>query len=127
MKIFLPAALLMIVGLGANVQAAPPAVEGAYEVELADLTLPANEFGSVILRECDTCDLVTLRVDADSRYVFGGQALPLKEFREAVLNLKDDNRVAATVIYRLTNDRVRMISVSPGSDAADMPALRARG
>jgi len=91
--------------------APPPAVEEAYELTAADLTLPTNEFGSVILQPCPTCDRVTLRVDGNTRYVFAGAAMPLIEFRSAVLNLSERSGSSATVIYRLEDRKVRRIEV----------------
>lgn len=89
----------------------PPAIEEAYELTAADLTLPTNEFGSVILQPCPTCDRVTLRVDGETRYVFSGVALPLNEFRSAVLNLSERSATSATVIYGLEDRKVRRVEV----------------
>ncbi len=110
-------AVVAFFGLAQAAMAAP-AFEEAYEVAVSDLTLPTNEFGSVILRQCDQCDLVTLRVDGTTQYYFEGQPLTLKEFRASVLNARNKDSVAATVIYRLEDERVVRIHVAaaPGAD-----------
>lgn len=91
--------------------AAAEPIEEAYEVAVSDLALPTSEFGNVNLRPCDTCENVALRVDAQTRYVYEGQAMSLGEFRSAILTMKNRDKVAATVIYRLENGRVRQIGV----------------
>lgn len=106
-------AIAALQSMGQTVVAAPPApVEQAYELSAGDLTLPTNEFGSVILKPCPTCDSVTLRVDGNTSYVYNGARLPLREFRSAVLNLREPSGAATTVIYRLEDNKVRRIEVT---------------
>ncbi|HKL62883.1 MAG TPA: hypothetical protein VJ883_05920 [Woeseiaceae bacterium] len=119
--------LLALAGLAQVAAAAPPAVEEAYEVWVERLTLPANEFGSVILRECDNCDPVTLRVEGDTRYVFDGQAMTLKAFRAAVLNMAGRDEAVGTVVYRLKDNRVRQINVSTPPETSGERSFETRG
>lgn len=112
MKLRMTLAMLAAAGLLHTAVAAPPAVEEAYEVALDDVTLPANEFGSVILRACEDCDLVTLRVEGTTSYVFAGTQMTLQGFRAAVVNMDGRSRAMATVFYRLDDRRVRRIEVT---------------
>ena len=121
------AAAVTLAGLAQLAMAATPAVEEAYEVRVSDLTLPTNDFGSVILRQCAQCDFVTLRVDGGTQYLFQGRSLPLKEFRAAVLNSKGKEKAAATVVYRLENERVRLIEVSAPPETNGGPRIGNRG
>lgn len=114
-------------GLAQAAAAAPPAVEEAYEVRVEHLTLPANEFGSVILRECDDCDRVTLRVEGDTSYVFDGRAMTLKAFRAAVLNMPGRDEAFGTVVYRLKDNRVRQINVSTPPETSGKRSFETRG
>jgi hypothetical protein len=120
-------ALLAVAGLAQFAIAAPPAIQEAYEVPVKNLTLPANEFGSVILRECDDCDRVTLRVEGDTRYVFDGRAMTLKAFRAAVLNMGGRDEAVGTVVYRLEDNRVRQIVVDSVPETRDRQSTATRG
>lgn len=120
-------AMLALAGLAQALAAAPPAIEEAYEVSAKDVTLPANEFGSVILRQCDGCDRVTLRVSGETRYVFRGQAATLRAFREMVLDMEGRDDAVVTVIYRPADGRVRVINVSPAPAERGGPQLTTRG
>lgn len=106
------AALALVIAAGSPALAAPP-VEEAFEVPPEALTLPANEFGSVILRPCEACKSVTLRVDGSTQYLYQRTPFPLKEFRALVLDLSGKEGIAVTVIYRLPDQRVARIFVSP--------------
>lgn len=127
MRLRMTLALLALAGLAQVAAAAPPAVQEAYEVQVKHLTLPANEFGSLILRECDNCDPVTLRVEGDTRYVFDGQAMTLKDFRAAVLNMAGRDQAVGTVVYRLKDNRVRQIYVSAPPESFDERSFETRG
>lgn len=127
MRLRMTLALLALAGLAQVAAAAPPAVEEAYEVWVKHLTLPANEFGSVILRECDNCDPVTMRVEGDTRYVFDGQAMTLKDFRAAVLNMASRDEAVGTVVYRLEDNRVRLINVSTPPETSGERSFETRG
>ena len=115
------AAMLVFTGLVQTTAAAPPpAFEEAYEVAASELTLPTSEYGSVILRACDDCDRITLRVDGETRYIYGKNTLPLQEFRALVAEMPGADDVAATVIYRVQDGRVaRIIVMPPRSDDRD--------
>lgn len=121
MRLKIIAAVLVCAGF--TQVAAAPAIEQAYEVRVQDLTLPANEFGSVILRECASCDLVTLRVEGETTYRFQDRILPLREFRAAVLNMKDRDEAMATVVSRIKDGRVRMVAVVAAPETSDGPKL----
>ncbi len=98
--------------LGAAVAAkSAPGAEEAYEVRAATVTLPSSEFGSLILRTCEACESVTLRVDGDTRYFLGGRAVPLSEFRVLMRGLPGKHDIAVTVLFRPGDGRVTRVLV----------------
>lgn len=127
MRLRMTLTMLALAGLAQVAAAAPPAVQEAYEVQVKNLTLPANEFGSVILRECDNCDVVTLRVEGDTRYVFDGQTMTLKDFRAAVLDMNGRDEAVGTVVYWLKDNRVRQINVSAPPETSNERSFETRG
>lgn len=127
MRLRMTLTMLALAGLAQVAAAAPPAVEEAYEVWVKHLTLPANEFGSVILQECNDCDRVTLRVEGETRYVFDGRAMTLRAFREAVLNMNGRDEAVGTVVYRLEDNRVRQINVSTPPETSGKRSFETRG
>ena len=107
---------LWFLGIAGPAGAATGAEE-AYEVRATTVTLPSSEFGSLILRTCDDCESVTLRVDGDTRYIVAGRAMPLTEFRALMRELPGKQDMAVTVLYRPGDRRVTRVLV-PGSTAA---------
>ena len=62
------ASMLILLG-PAGAQGALKAVEAAYELTLAAVTLPGNENGYLMVRRCAGCKPEILRVNAQTRYV----------------------------------------------------------
>ena len=78
LKVLITAALL---SLALPAAADFKQVQEAYEVALSDLRLPRAHNGTIAFKECESCDYVSVRVGADTRYMLNGKAVPLKEFR----------------------------------------------
>ena len=87
-------------------------VQEAYEVALSNLRLPLSESGTVMFKECDSCDYVTLDVAADTVYRIDGQVLPFAKFRDTVARVPDRDHVPVTVLHHLERNEVTGISVS---------------
>jgi hypothetical protein len=91
-------------------------VENAYEGDARSVTLPANGSGRVLIRECDRCKPVTLRVDAATRYFVGTSAaapVTLKQLRDAAAADPAGTRLL-TVFYSLeTNVVTRIVLGAP--------------
>ena len=86
-------------------------IEQAYEVALSDIRLPRSENGTIAYKECSTCKFMTKRVDANTRWLLNGKAVPLKKFREAVDRVTDRNNEAVSVLHHLEINRVTAVSV----------------
>ena len=113
-RLLFAAAALCAAGLA---QAALDRIEEAYEVDLANVTLPGYENGQVLLRPCDDCDRVALKVDAGTRYLVDGtdEAMTLKEFQFAASTVVNRYDGLVTVIFDTSSLAVkRLILNAPG-------------
>ena len=91
-------------------------VEGAYEVKLGNVTLPRSSAGNTLLRTCDSCDTVGLRVDGQTVFQVSGQPLLLADFLKAVDDIHDragGNESLVAVYYDLDTRVVTRINVVP--------------
>ena len=88
-------------------------VEEAYEVALSNLRLPRNEVGTIAFKTCATCDYMTKRVNADTRYNINGKSVKLSRFRAALaeVEVKDRSSEAITVMHHLERNQVTAVSV----------------
>jgi len=59
-------------------------ISQAHEVDPAELRLPASTTGNLAFKDCDDCDLTTLRVNARTRYEVSSEAVDLREARRAL-------------------------------------------
>lgn len=86
-------------------------VQQAYEVALSDVRLPRSESGTIAYKTCATCAYETRQIDASTRWLVDGRAVPLKEFREAVQRVTEPDKEAVTVLHHLETNRVTQVSV----------------
>lgn len=87
-------------------------VSQAYEVSLNDIRMPLNLAGTIEFKECDSCDYVMQRVNANTRYQLNGRSISLEEFRFAIEKVEDRKAPTVTVLHHLESDRVTMIAVN---------------
>jgi hypothetical protein len=94
-------------------------IEGAYELVLRDVELPATAVGSLTLKPCAECDPITLRAAPATEYSFiGGEALPLRDFLAQVAHLREtgrDGSAGVGVFYDLASKRVTRVVVVPAN------------
>ena len=94
-------------------------LEGAYELVLRDVELPATAVGSLTLKPCAECDPITLRAAPATEYSFiGGAALPLRDFLAQVAHLRETGRDGSTgvgVFYDLASKRLTRVVVVPAN------------
>lgn len=93
-------------------------VEGAYEVTLATLVLPASESSRLSVRTCTACAQISLPVNGNTAYSFGaGKPMPLADFRVAVARLRQKPGAGASgvVFYNLATKRVTRVILNPTS------------
>ena len=103
-------ALLMILSLSAAAEFVT--VELAYEVALSNMTTPVTNTGSLVFRECEDCDVMTIRMTRNTLFIVNGRAVELKEFRKQVFQVSDRSHVPVTVKHHLESDTVVSVSVS---------------
>ena len=108
LKVLITAALLC---LALPAAAEFKIVQDAYEIALSDLRLPRNESGTLAFKECESCDFMTVRVGAYTRYQINGKAVPLKEFRAAMAKVVDRDNEAVTVLRHVKRNQVTAVSV----------------
>jgi hypothetical protein len=92
--------------------------EGAYEVKLIDLVLPGNASGKLSVRTCDSCERISLQVNANTTYSFrGGKPMPLSDFQLAITQLRQKPGASANgvVFYNLATQRVTRVVLNPTS------------
>lgn len=91
--------------------------EGAFELTLAEVLMPRTESGTTFVRTCVSCPTVGLRVDEHTRYTIAGRRYSLREFREAIDDIRShDGGNSSTfvgVFYDLKTTRVSGIDVFP--------------
>lgn len=91
-------------------------VEGAREVALANLVLPASATGRLSFRPCPTCTQINFQVNGNTTYSFGGgKPMSLFDFRVAVTQLRQRSsaRVNGVVFYNLATKRVTRVVLNP--------------
>ena len=102
---------VMMLGLAMPAVADFETIAEAYEVALSEIRLPRTETGTIAFKPCSTCDVTTKRVDAQTRWLINGEAVPLREFREALEEVADPAKEAVSVLHHLERDRVTAVSV----------------
>ena len=102
----------LLLSLAFNVNADMVVVEQAYEVALSDLRIPRNHAGTIAFKECDSCDYVMKRVNADTQYRLNGRSISLEKFRSALARVQDRDDQPVTVLHHLESDRVSAIAVN---------------
>jgi len=87
-------------------------VAEAYEIALSDFRVPATPSSGIIFKRCADCDMETVRVTPDTRYIVNNRSVTLKDFRKQVFQIRD--RAAETIIvkHHLESDTIVSVSVS---------------
>ena len=86
-------------------------VSRAYEIALSDFRVPATPSSGVQFKECEDCDIVTIRVTPNTRYQVNGKSVPLKEFRKLVFQVRDRAAETIIVLHHLESDTIESVSV----------------
>jgi hypothetical protein len=111
-------ALLLTAGLLTNAFAAeeeenePPRTyssERPIETSMTELPLPRSVPGSMTLRPCASCDLVTLALTSTSTYLVGSRPVAYADLRSLAQNASSAN---VAVFYDLKTNAVTRIVVS---------------
>lgn len=112
MKIFkhILIGLLVVVSLPAAAEFTT--ITNAYEVRLSDFRAPASQNGMVAFKQCSGCELLTLSVTPDTRYVLNNKNVSLTEFRASLSTVRDRDRETLTVEHHLESDLVTAVSIT---------------
>jgi hypothetical protein len=86
-------------------------ISQAYEIAVDDLRLPGNVVGSVSFKDCDTCEMQSVRVTTVSRYVVNNKDVALVDFKKAVNSIVDKESNIATVIHHLESNSIVAVHV----------------
>lgn len=90
-------------------------IEEAYELSIGELELPDRVSGSVTFRPCDTCSIISLRLQTSSRFRIDGTELDFTEFAAAVLRIQESddsgNQAIAGVFISMSTGILTRIEV----------------
>lgn len=103
--------IAMLASLSFAASAENHIIEQAYEVAVNDLRLPGHALGTVAFKGCTSCELQTLSVTAETRYVLNDRDVTLANFTKAVNAIPDKRTNIATVIHHLKSDTVVAVHV----------------
>ncbi len=105
--------LLVLVLLGLSLTAAADfkTTTEVYEIDLPNLRLPASEGGTLALKECQDCEVLTLSVSAGTRYVLNHRDVTLVEFKKAISRVTNRQDVIVDVAHHLASDSVTKVMV----------------
>lgn len=87
-------------------------VSRAYEVALGKLRIPTSAYSSMSFRECDECELHTVRLSQTTRFVVNGRTVSFDKFRDLAANVDDADSVPVIVLRHLESDTITKVSVS---------------
>jgi hypothetical protein len=90
-KTLVAATLLAALGT-ANATRVIDLIENAFELSLADLTLPTAANGGVSFRRCADCAFTTHVLQASTQFRVNNQDLPFEEFIRVANELRADSR-----------------------------------
>lgn len=90
-------------------------VEGAHELRFGNVSFPGSITGTVIFKDCASCDSTALRVTAATTYRTARGPAELPAFLERVAELEDaapdTDSTPVTIFYSMATGRVTRISI----------------
>ena len=104
--------VLILLGLSLSAAADFTTITEVYEIDLTNLRLPGTEGGTLAIRECDDCELQTLRVSATARYVLNDRDVTLAEFKKAISLIRNRKAVVIDVFHHLESNTITAVMVS---------------
>ena len=87
-------------------------VSRAYEVALGKIRIPTSAYSSMSFSECEDCEMHTVRLTANTRFVVNGRTVTFEKFREITAAVNDADSVPVIVLRHLKSDTITKISVS---------------
>lgn len=108
-KLFV-AALVLSLAIPAAAEFAT--VSRAYEIALSDFRSPTTANGGLAFKECTGCDMKSVRVTPNTRYIVNGKSVRLEKFKKAERDVRDRKAVTVIVLHHLKSDTVVSVSVT---------------
>lgn len=112
MKIFKILTLSLLACLSMPALAEFTTVARAHEIALSDFRAPASSNGITAFKSCENCELFTVRVTPETRYVLNKQSVQLKDFRAAISKVRSREDETVIVLHHLGSDTVTTISIT---------------
>lgn len=105
--------LLVLILLGLSMSAAADfrTITEAYEVLLSDLRLPGSETGTLTFAQCATCEVQTVRVTGNTRYVINNRDVALADFRKQLKGVGIKNDLNVSVLHHLESNTIKAVKV----------------
>lgn len=99
---------LILLGLSLSAAAELRTITEVYEVDQSNVRLPAIPGGTVSIKTCSECDVRTLRMQRDARFVLNGKDVTLLKFKNAVENRED---LIIDVVHHLESNTITALMV----------------
>lgn len=103
---------VLLLGYSLTAMAEFETISRAYEIALNNFRVPATPNSSVILKQCDDCDAVAIRVTPKTEYTINGEAVTLRQFRKVIFRIRDREDETIIVLHHLESDTVLSVSVT---------------
>ena len=103
--------VLVLLGLSLSATADFRTITEAYEVDLSNLRLPGNEYGTLTFKQCSDCELQTTRVNGNTRYLINNRVLALAEFKDLLERIGNRGDWSITVLHHLESNTIKAIKV----------------
>ena len=101
--------VLLILGLSLSAAADFRTITEVWEVELNYLRLPATDGGTLALKDCEDCDVLTLRATAATRYVINNRDVMLIDFKKAISRITNRDDMDIDVFHHLESNTVTQV------------------
>lgn len=85
-------------------------VAKAHELTLDDVRRPTSQYSPISFLPCESCDRVTVRLTAKTRYVVNGRDVRFGRFWELFERVDNKDEVSLAVLHHLETDTVMKIS-----------------
>lgn len=103
---------VLLLGCSLTAMAEFETISRAYEIALSNFRVPATASSGVILKECDDCESVAIRVTPKTEYTINGEAVTLRQFRKIIFGVRDREDETIIVLHHLASDTVLSVSVT---------------
>ncbi|MDH4049289.1 MAG: hypothetical protein OEW68_14945 [Gammaproteobacteria bacterium] len=102
----------ILLGLSVSAAAEFTTIERAYEVPLNLLRVPASVNGTVMFKECATCEEFRVPVTERTEFLIDGESMRLRDFRRSLFRIRDRESEVVTVRRHLQSNTITAIKVT---------------